>query len=60
MNRKKTTNSQLSTMEPKKTKQKHAKQATRTGTKSQKWRSCGRLLAGKNEGKDTGNKKHKW
>ena len=33
-----TTNSQLST-EPKKQKQKQTKQTTRTGTKSQKWRS---------------------
>ena len=35
-----TTNSQLSTTEPKKTKTK-TKQTTRTGTESQKWRSHG-------------------
>ena len=55
-----TTNSQLSTTEPKK--QKHTKQTTRTGTESQKWRSHGELLAerGKNGGNGTGNKKYKW
>ena len=37
-----TTNSQLSTTEPKK-KQKQTKQTTRTGTESQKWRSHGEL-----------------
>ena len=42
-----------------------AKQTTRTRTESQKWRSHGGLSAGRrwggdNEGKGTGNKKHKW
>ena len=37
MNHKMTTNSQLSTTEPKN--QKQTKQTTRTGTESQKWRS---------------------
>ena len=58
-----TTNSQLSTTEPKKQKQKQIKQTTRTGTESQKWRSHGGLSVGKgsreNGGKGTGNKKHK-
>ena len=36
-----TTNSQLSTNEPKNKKQKQAKQTTRTGTESQNWRSHG-------------------
>ena len=39
-----TTNSQLSTIEPKKQKQKLNKQGT--GTESQKWRSHGGLSAG--------------
>ena len=43
MNSKMTTNSQLSTTEPKKQKQKQTKQRTRTGTESQKWRSHGGL-----------------
>ena len=43
MNIKMTTNSQLSTIEPKKQKQKRTKQTTRTGTESQKWRSHGGL-----------------
>ena len=54
------TNSQLSTTKPKR----QTKQTTRTGTESQKWRSQGGLSVGsrrgKNEGKGTGNKKHKW
>ena len=54
------TNSQLSTTEPKKQKQ---KQTARTGTESQKWRSHGWVSAGRwrkeNGGKGTGNKKHK-
>ena len=57
-----TTNSQLSTTEPKKN-QKQTKQTTRTGAESQKWRSHGGLSVGKgrrNGGKGTGNKKHKW
>ena len=51
-----TTNSQLSTTEPKK--QKQTKQTTRTGTESQKWRSQGGLSVGKagEGGKGTGNK----
>ena len=36
-----TTNSHVSTTEPKKQKQKWSKQTTRTGTESQKWRSHG-------------------
>ena len=55
-----TTNSQLSTTEPKKTKTK----TTRTGTESQKWRSHGGLSVGRWRGengrKGTGNKEHKW
>ena len=47
MNSKMTTNSQLSTIEPKKTKT----QTTRTGTESQKWRSCGGLSEGRGWGK---------
>ena len=61
MNNKMTTNSQLSTAEPKKqTKQ------TRRGTESQKWRSHGGLPVRRGRGeesngsKGTGNKKHKW
>ena len=66
MNSKMTTNSQLSTTEPKKQKQnqKPTKQTTRTGTESQKWRSHGGLSVrrgrGENGGKGTRNKKHKW
>ena len=45
MNIKITTNSQLSTTEPKK--QKQTKQTTRTGTESQKWRSHGGLSVGR-------------
>ena len=62
MNSKMTTNSQLSTIEPKKQKQKRTKQTTRTGTESQKWRSHGRLPtgSGENGGKGTENEKHKW
>ena len=44
-----TTNSQLSTSEPKK--QKQTKQTTRTGTESQKWRSYGGFSAGKGGGR---------
>ena len=55
MNSKMTTNSQLSTTEPKrqKTKQtnKKTKQTTRTGTESQKWRSHGGLSVGRERGK---------
>ena len=62
MNSKMATNSQLSTTETKKQKQKQTKQTIRTGTESQKWRSHGTLSAGmgQNRGKSTGNKKHKW
>ena len=45
MNSKMTTNSQLSTSEPKK--QKQTKQTARTGTESQKWRSHGELPVGR-------------
>ena len=48
MNIKMTTNSQLSTTEPKKAQQ--TKQTTRTGTESHKWRSHGGLSAGKGVG----------
>ena len=58
MNSKMTTNSKLSTTEPKK--QKPTKQTIRTGTESQKWRSHGELSVGRgrreNGGKGTGNK----
>ena len=61
MNIKMTPNSQLSTSEPKK--QKETKETSRTGTESQKWKSHGGLSMGngsrENEGKGTGNKKHK-
>ena len=43
-----TTNSQLSTSEPKK--QKQTKQTTRTGTEPQKWRSHGGLWGEEWEG----------
>ena len=64
MNSKMTTNSQVSTTEPKKeTNQKQTKQTTRAGTESQKWRSHGGLSAGmrrrENGGNGTGNNKHK-
>ena len=62
MNSKITTNSQLSTTEPKK--QKQMKQTRTPGKESQKWRSHGGLSAWRwradNGGKGTGNKKHKW
>ena len=55
-----TTNSQLSTTEPKK----QTMQTARTGTESQKWRSYGGFSVGRgrgqNGGKGTGNKEHKW
>ena len=57
-----TTNSPLSTTEPKK--QEQTKQTTRTATESQKWRSHRGLSVGRgsgeNRGKGTGNKKHIW
>ena len=49
MNSKMTTNSQLSTSEPKK--QKQTKQTTRTGTEPQKWRSHGGLSVARGRGK---------
>ena len=52
MNSKMTTNSQLSTTEPKKyQKQKQTKQTTRTGPESQKWRSHGGLSLGRGRGR---------
>ena len=58
-----TTNSQLSTTELKKIKQKQTKQTTKRGIESQKWRSHGGLSVGRGGGrmggKGTGNK-HKW
>ena len=50
MDSKQTTNTQLSTTEPKKEKQKQTKQTTRTGTESQKWRSHGGLSVGRGRG----------
>ena len=56
------TNSYLLTTTPK-TKTK-AKQTTRTGRESQKWRQHGGLSVGRGMGEDvgkgTGNKKHEW
>ena len=49
MNSKMTTNSQLSTTEPKT--QKQTKQATRAGRESQKWRSHGALSVGEWRGR---------
>ena len=46
------TNSQLSTTEPKK--QKQAKQTSKTGTESQKWRSHGGIPVGRMWGKVQG------
>ena len=54
MNSKITTNSQLSTTGPKKNKTKQTKQTTRTGTKSQKWRSHGGLSEGSRWGGEWG------
>ena len=48
MNSKVTTNSQLSTTEPKR--QKQTKQTTRVGTESKKWRSHGGLSTREWEG----------
>ena len=63
MNSKMTTNSQLSTTEPKKKKtHKQTKQKKRIGTESQNWRSHGGLSAERERGEwgnGTGNKKHK-
>ena len=59
-----TTNSQLSTTEPKKKKKKQTKQTTRTGTEPQKWTSHGELSVGRrraeSQGKGTGIKKCNW
>ena len=62
-----TTNSHLSTTEPKNQKQKQTKQTTRRGTESQEWRSHGGLsvvISGErwreDGGKGTGNKKHRF
>ena len=52
------TNSQLSTTEPKTQKQKQTKQTTRTGTESQKWRSCGGLSVRRRWG-ENGGKAHR-
>ena len=64
MNSKMTTNSQLSTTEPKKQKQKQTKQTTRTGTETQKCRSHGGLPEGRRMGENRGNgagiKRHNW
>ena len=57
MNSKMTTSSQLSTTKPKK---KQTKQTTGTGTESSIWRLSAGREKGENEGKGTGNKKHKW
>ena len=63
MNIKMTTNSQLSTTEPKKQKQKQKQtKQTRTGTESQQWKSHRELsvgwVKGENGGKGEGIKKH--
>ena len=51
INSKMTTNSQLSTTEPKKIqKQKQTKQTTRRGTEPQKWRPHGGLSVGMRRG----------
>ena len=52
-NSKMTTNSQLSTTEPKKN-PKQTKQTTRTGTEPQKWRSHGGLSVGWGRGENGG------
>ena len=55
MNSKMTTNSQLSTTEPKKKKtHKQTKQKKRIGTESQNWRSHGGLSAGKGKRENGG------
>ena len=63
MNSKMTTNSQLSTNEPKtKTMKTKTKQTTRTGTESEKWTLHGGISVGRGKGgmggKGTGKKKH--
>ena len=54
MNTKMTTNSQLSTTESKKPKQKQTTQTTITGTESQKWRSHEELSVGREGGENGG------
>ena len=61
------TNSQLSTNEPKKIKERkitrtRTNQTTRTGTESEKWTSRGGFLGGRGGigEKGTGKKKHNW
>ena len=60
LNSKMTTNSQLSTTEPKTKTKTKTNQTTRTGTECQKWRLHGELSEGEGEekkgGKGTGNK----
>ena len=62
MNSKMTTNSQLSTTEPKKNTTTKTKQTTRTGTESEKWTSHGGFSVGRWRGRmggeGTGTKKH--
>ena len=67
MKNKMTTNSQLSTNEPKKIKERKTtktktKQTTRTGTELEKWTSCGGFLGGGEEwaGRGTEKKQHNW
>ena len=66
MNSKMTTNSQLSTNEPKKrrkTTKTKTKQITRTGTELEKWTSYRVFSVGRGRGRrweGTGNKKHNW
>ena len=65
MNNKMTTNSQLSTNEPKrKTMKTKTKQTTKTGTESEKWTSHGGFSVGEGRGikggNGIGNKKHNW
>ena len=48
------TNSQLSTTESKNKKENKLRQTTRTGRESQKWRSLGGLLAGREKGENEG------
>ena len=68
MNSKMTTNSQLSTNEPKKLKERKTMKTktkkTRRGTESEKWTSHGGISMGNGKGgmggKGTGKKKHNW
>ena len=54
MNSRMTTNSQLSTTEPKKQTKSKTKQTTRIGSESEKWRSHGGLSLGDWEGQRGG------